>query len=79
MHFFMYFNTAECVVALVLASNAGFPYLSIVRLTLLHSERPRLYVILAFLSAIGLSFTSGFLVLRNDCTVQNIRNTVNYM
>ena len=34
--------------------HVNFYHLFIVGLTLLHSERPKLYTILAFLSAIGL-------------------------
>ena len=38
---------------------------SVNRLTLLHSERPKLYTILAFLSATGLTFLSIFFFEQN--------------
>ena len=36
----------------------GSPFRSILSLTLLHSERPKLYTILAFMSAVGLTVAS---------------------
>ena len=40
------------------------PHLDLQSLTLLHSERPKLYTILAFLSAIGINSQSGVTCLK---------------
>ena len=74
------FNPTALRKAKIAFRKAKIVYKSVYKLTLLHSERPKLYTILAFLSAIGLTqknpeqslfceTTQGLLLLKADITL----------